>query len=370
MRITFILPRANLSGGIKVVAIYADRLRQRGHRVTLISRSPRTPTVRSRVKSILTGRGWPRTPEAGPTHLDGLDLEHSVVPAGRALTDADVPDADAVIATWWETAPWVARLSPSKGAKLYFMQDYGAPGMELADLIPTWRLPLRLITISKFLVDLIREHTGREAALVPNGVDPAQFHAPPRGKRAVPTVGFLYNIGLPEKRAGLLLEACLLAGRELADEGGLRVVGFGPRPPTADHAEHPVFQRDGGGGFQWRAPNEALPGIYAACDAWLFGTSREGFGLPVLEAFACRTPVIATPAGAAPQLLQGGGGLPVPFDDPAAMSRAIIRIARMSEEEWRALSDRALATARRYTWDAATDALEAVVGEEVEKVKH
>ena len=362
MRITFLLPRANLSGGIKVVAIYAERFRQRGHHVTLISRGPRTPSLRHRVKSLLTGGGWPRTPEIGPTHLDGLDLDHTVIPAARPLRDADVPDADAVIATWWETAPWVADLSPSKGAKLYFMQDYGAPGMELADLVETWRLPLRLVTISRFLADLIREHTGRGADLVPNGVDPSEFNAPPRGRRPVPTVGFLYNIGLPEKRAELMLEACLRARRELGGEGGLRVTGFGPRPPAAEHADHPLFRE---GGYHQRPPNEALPGIYASCDAWLFGTSREGFGLPILEAFACRTPVIATPAGASPQLLEGGGGLSVPHDDPAAMADAVARIARMSDADWRALSDRAFATAGRYTWDAAADQFEAVVREEV-----
>jgi hypothetical protein len=47
-----------------------------------------------------------------------------------------------VIATWWETAEWVDRLSVSKGKKVYFIQHY-----EAFDYLPkerveaTWRLP-------------------------------------------------------------------------------------------------------------------------------------------------------------------------------------------------------------------------------------
>ena len=38
MRITFILPHASLSGGVRVVAEYASRLQARGHRVAVLSR--------------------------------------------------------------------------------------------------------------------------------------------------------------------------------------------------------------------------------------------------------------------------------------------------------------------------------------------
>jgi hypothetical protein len=37
MRIIFVLPYAGLQGGIRVIAIYAERLRRRGHTVTIIS---------------------------------------------------------------------------------------------------------------------------------------------------------------------------------------------------------------------------------------------------------------------------------------------------------------------------------------------
>jgi glycosyltransferase involved in cell wall biosynthesis len=73
---------------------------------------------------------------------------------------------------------------------------------------------------------------------------------------------------------------------------------------------------------------------------------------------ACRTPVIATPAGAAPELVAPGGGIMVKREDPAEMARVIQQICGMNDAAWRAMSDIAYQTATRYTWDDATTKLE------------
>src|SRR5258708_7700472 len=149
MKITFVLPDVDMSGGIRVVVIYAKALAARGHNVVLVSPPPRAPAFKLRVKSLLKGDGWPRA--ASTSHLDGSGLDYRMIERWRAVTDADIPDADVVVATWWETAEWVARLSPQKGTKAYFIQHH-----EVFDYLPvervkaTWRLPLRKITISKW----------------------------------------------------------------------------------------------------------------------------------------------------------------------------------------------------------------------------
>ena len=53
MRVTFVLPRAGMSGGFRVVAIYADRLQRRGHEVKVVSTPAPQPPLRSRVKRLL-----------------------------------------------------------------------------------------------------------------------------------------------------------------------------------------------------------------------------------------------------------------------------------------------------------------------------
>jgi glycosyltransferase involved in cell wall biosynthesis len=108
-------------------------------------------------------------------------------------------------------------------------------------------------------------------------------------------------------------------------------------------------------------PQDQIPQIYARCDAWLFSSRSEGFGLPILEAMACGTPVIGTPAGVAPSLIGEGGGVLVPMDDPEAMADAIVKVVGLVDSEWKAMSDAALATARRNTWESSIDKFEAAL---------
>jgi glycosyltransferase involved in cell wall biosynthesis len=101
--------------------------------------------------------------------------------------------------------------------------------------------------------------------------------------------------------------------------------------------------------------------VYARCDAWLFASRSEGFGLPLLEAMACRTPTIATPTGAAPELAEAGGGVLVPFEDPRAMAAEIVRMVTLPDADWRRASDAAHAAATRYTWADAAVLFEAAL---------
>ena len=191
MRITFVLPFAGLQGGMRVIAIYADRLRRRGHEVFVVS-TPLNLSIKTKIKSFLLGRGWPgRRPEA--SHFDGVNVTHRVLDRIRPVVDADVPDADVVLATYFTTAHGVYYLSRAKGAKAIFIQNYEVEeGKPNPKLDASWRMPMHKITISKWLVQLAREKFGDEiVSHVPNSVDLNQFNAPARQKSSVPTVGLL-----------------------------------------------------------------------------------------------------------------------------------------------------------------------------------
>jgi glycosyltransferase involved in cell wall biosynthesis len=239
---------------------------------------------------------------------------------------------------------------------VYFVQDYGAhAGQPIEEVAATWRLPLHKIVISKYLMRLIEEHDGsrgsEEMAYIPNAVDPQQFNAPPRGKQNRPTVGFVYSLA-PQKGCDVMLAAVRAAAATVPN---LRLLTYGPDQahpdlPLPDFAHHRPF-----------APEHELRTILSQCDAWLFGSRLEGFGLPILEAMACRTPVIATRAGAAPELLANGSGVLVEIDDVQGMAQAIGEIARMPNTKWRAMSDAAYATATSYTWGDAADRFEAAL---------
>jgi glycosyltransferase involved in cell wall biosynthesis len=361
MKITFVLPYAGLAGGIRVVAIYAERLKQRGHEVFVVSTPINQLTFIEQIKSLLRGKGLIFKAIDQPSHFESVDVPHRVIDRSRPIVDADVPDADVVVATWWETAEWVANLSESKGAKAYFIQHH-----EVFDFLPkqrveaTYSLPLHKITIAKWLVELMGTRYGDfSVSLVPNSVDTEQFYAPPRCKQSIPTVGMLYTDNYT-KGCDISLQAFSLAARKIPN---LRLVAFGFNKPS------PKLPLPSNTEYACKPNQKSLKDFYAKCDAWLFGSRSEGFGLPILEAMACRTPVIGTPTGVAPELLADGAGVLVKPEDAEDMARAIEQLCNLSETDWRAMSDAAYITVTRYTWEDATDLFESALYAAVERRK-
>jgi glycosyltransferase involved in cell wall biosynthesis len=356
MKITFVLPPVGLSGGIRVIAIHAAALHARGHTVTLVSVPPPTPSLKDRLRGLARGRGWHASGAElrTPSHLGDTPVTHRVIERFRPIVDGDVPDGDVVIATWWETAEWVAKLSPSKGAKVNFLQhDETQFASDPQRALATWRLPMHKIAVARWLVDLARERGGdAEVSLVPNAVDCRQFHAPPRGRQPTPTVGMMIS-RQRFKGCDIALRAYELARQKIPQ---LKLLAFCTLPP-APELNVPVEAQ-----VILQPPQDKIREIYAACDAWLFASRSEGFGLPILEAMACRTPIIGTPAGAAPELLARGGGVLVPMEDAGAMAAAIENIcATLPEPRWREMSEAAYRTASAHSWDHATDLFEAAL---------
>ncbi len=354
MKITFVLPQPGLSGGIRVIAIYADRLKRRGHDVLVVHPPNARPSLKKRTRSVLRGQGWPRIPHLYPSHLDGLDVPRKILDRWRPVVTQDVPDADVVIATWWETAEWVSALPSSKGAKAYFIQHYEIHDDQPIERVKqTWALPFHKIVVAQWLANVARDSYGdADVSLVPNSVDLELFNAVERGKHSVPAVGFMHAC-MRWKGADLACEAIRIARESLPQ---LDCLSFGTQGPTP---AHPV---PGNTRFTRLPGSSTLRGIYAQCDAWIVASRSEGFGLPILESMACRTPVIATPTGAAPELLTKGGGILVEHESPQSIADAILRIANMSGPQWKAMSDCAYATARGYTWDDATGLFEQALG--------
>src|SRR5581483_3214649 len=148
MRITFVLPHAGMSGGNRVLAIYADRLHRRGHTVAVISQPSSRPSLRTKLRSLVGGRRWTKDCEPEPSYFDKVSVPHRILEAQRPVVDNDVPDADIVLATYWRTGPWVAALSPRKGAKAILLQGYElSPGQADPVMDANWRLPLHKIVI-------------------------------------------------------------------------------------------------------------------------------------------------------------------------------------------------------------------------------
>jgi glycosyltransferase involved in cell wall biosynthesis len=84
--------------------------------------------------------------------------------------------------------------------------------------------------------------------------------------------------------------------------------------------------------------------------AFVFPSLYEGFGLPPLEAMAAGVPVVATSAGALPEVL-GDAALLVPSGDEGALATALATALDDTSERDR-LVRAGRARAARYSWDA------------------
>ncbi len=101
--------------------------------------------------------------------------------------------------------------------------------------------------------------------------------------------------------------------------------------------------------FTGFVPTQDLPPLYSGADVFVYPSFYEGFGIPVLEAMACGTPVVVSSASSLPEVV-GGAGL---LADPRSPSDIAMKIMRIIEEPQLAekLSSLGRKRAGKFTWE-------------------
>ena len=336
MRITFVVPARGLHGGIKVMGEYAGRLRARGHTVTVLYR--RTAKDLHRWLRQLLFRRVP----------DALDESGCPLVGAADLVPDAVPDADVLVTTGLETTRTAAAFPPSKGRLVEIVQDVVPMEAALDVARAVMALPALRVAVSDHVAAYLKTRFGIEAIVVPNGVDHSAFHNTDRQFRSPRTVGMMYVPG-HMKGAAEGFEAIARA-RDRCPE--VRLVLFGasrphPRPPRTETYVLPKARR--------------LRRIYAGCEIWLAPSRSEGFGLPVLEAMACRAVPVAARSGGHEFIVEDGvSGFLVPVGDAEAMAN---RIGLLIEDEslLRKMSEAAHERSLDFDWDRSTDRLESLL---------
>jgi len=156
----------------------------------------------------------------------------------------------------------------------------------------------------------------------------------------------------PHKNLPRLVEAWARVMREWPEANHRPVLVIaGPEDPRYPEARERADALGLGQAVRWLGPvaEEALPALYAGADLFVFPSLYEGFGLPVLEAMACGTPVACAHTPALRELVDDNAALFDPLD-VEEMAQVIGDLLRDAAAR-RALAERGAERATAFTWE-------------------
>lgn len=364
LNITFILPFVNLTGGIKILFEHANRLVERGHRVTIvypgvlfhsddyaiINDSWRWRYIDAPLRLL---KYWFFVSVLRKTDADWFPIDRRVILKRTPdLSAHSIPDADIVIATANETADWVNTYPVQKGIKVFFCQDYEVWARPAKYVDHTLSFDMHLITIGSWQKKLFEEQFKHPVeAIIHDGVDTKRFRPARLLKRIV-----------PDEPVRVLMVYHHLAYKGMADgfyaveeakKAGLNVqlVLFGVHNLQADVPKGVEYHQN--------LQEDELPAVYQSCHVFLWPTHREGFGLPPMEAMACGLPVVGTDAGAMPDYMKDGKtGYMIPIQQPKLLVEKLIELLK-NPQQYEKMSQAAAAEMKKWDWDQQTKKLEA-----------
>lgn len=243
---------------------------------------------------------------------------------------------------------------------LHFPDAHPAKSRRMLDWTTRWsaRIATRMIAISDATKrDMIANYDIPDAriAVIPHGVSPdfrpadpeavltvrSKYHLPERYILAVGTVQPRKNLGRLAAALSLVARAGLPHHLVIAGKPGwlannvkaeLRASGMRSRLSLLGYVAA-----------------EDLPALYSGADAFCFPSLYEGFGLPVLEAMACGTPVVASNTSAIPEVA-GEAAILVSPTDVRELGAALVRVLA-DELRRRELIDRGRQRAGIFTWE-------------------
>jgi glycosyltransferase involved in cell wall biosynthesis len=163
-----------------------------------------------------------------------------------------------------------------------------------------------------------------------------------------PYILYLGNLK-PHKNVSTLLQAYALLRKRHGIAHGLLIIGDDPRWKRSVLEECSRLGINDTTHFVPHVAKALLPQAYVAADLLVMPSTIEGFGLPVLEAMACGTPVACSRAASLPEV----GGDAVQYFDPYSaedMAAAIEQILN-SPSRQAELRAKGLERAKQFTWE-------------------
>ena len=349
MNITFVIPGIGISGGIRVVYEYANNLTARGHNVSVIYPFIYTDpmakyNLRKLVGSILCTAGNIKQ----GAKVDWFDLKANLIGV-PILSERFIPDGDVVIATRWDTAYFVNRLKRRKGEKYYLIQHYETWAGPEEKVNNSYKLGLHNIVISTWIKDILHNKLNVDVeAIILDAVDPGQFY-PEASQRNGDKIRILLPYRFEKwKGSDDGIDAFETVRKK---HSNIQLVMFGPNPRR-------VFPRYVE--YHKLPYGDKLRAIYNSCDIFLYPSHCEGFGLPPMEAMACKCAVVSTRVGGIPDYtISGVTALLSPPKSPELLAENLNKMIEDRELRIK-IAQTGYDYIKSFTWDKSANELEKV----------
>lgn len=323
MRVTFLMPgwAWTPSGGYRVVYALASALAARGHDIAVVH--PRMMPADALAPAGLELRLRRRVDRLRNLLVRPAVRWERMHPAVRMLYVPDlaerhIPDADAVVATFWSTAEAALRYGPQKGAPAYLVQSYETWGGPQERVDATWRAPLFKLVIARWLLEQGRALgvPADDMTHVPLAIDHDVFRTTRPVAGRPPRVATQYAAATV-KGFDVALQAMQLARVRVPQ---MSAVAFGiDRRPS----QLPAWIE-----YHRNPSQQALAEeVYARAAVYLCASFLEGWHLPPAEALACGCAVASSDIGGVRDYARDGEtALLAPAGDAPALAGAVTRL--------------------------------------------
>ncbi len=333
LKIAYVMPHKNLTGGMKTLLEHMRQLTRRGHKVFAYLKSSDNRA------SVL------------PQWSD-LDQEKDI--AGQVIVPPDMNFSDYMDGIDIIVVGWMAQLSEFRDSKIpvvLWEQGYealygdygkllGSEDQTLDALRNLYRIPACILAVSEIVVHILESKYGRKVNILPNGID-TNFYYPDKEKNDEDTILLVGNPYLKFKGFDYALKAL----QKAYDYGArFKVNWVCQNQPNNIATSFPIK-------YFVMPPQEELARLFRGASILLSTSLYESFPLPPFEAMASGVAVISTDnGGIRTYASEGVNILLADQGDIDSLAGAIVYLLNNVEAR-KALAEEGRKTALNYSFD-------------------